>query len=73
MDATFHLKKNTQPSNFITKVTFRACGLAPIRDSEVVFTASLLTIVLPPIGEVKLELTSYPSSGLSLVKAAILT
>lgn len=70
VETAFCLKENPRPFYFITERGLRAYGLAPARSSQAVFVASPSTTMPPLAGETALQLTSDPSSGHGVVKAA---
>lgn len=71
VEVAFSLRENPHPSNFITEAALRACELVPARSSQVVFAANLSTTVLPPSGEVALEIAPVPSGCVSVIESVI--
>lgn len=70
VDVAFRLKENPWPSDFITEVGLKACGLAPIEGFQIAFVANPSMTAFLPAREVALEVASYPLGCPKVVKSA---
>lgn len=64
-EATFNLKENPWPLDFINKENLKTFGLGLVEKPQATPTATLLAIVAPPVASNALYAKTAPISGFS--------